>query len=402
MNAAESDHIARMLVELLAAAAPSEIPASCFDMPESDFDELLEAAKHHRVTPLLELALRNCPNLPAAFSARLRDICRAVTVVHIVATDTLRRLGNAFDDLGVDWATFKGPLLAETSYRRPGSRPFSDLDIIVRPGHLARAVRHLFDIGSRVAGESWESIQQAGIAQMTFQLPNGLALDLHWHLFSLPWARAAFPVDTNGLLDRRRQHSLSNGAKIYGLDPADKLIHLCTHAALSGGSRLIWLKDIEQTLKNDPADWDMYIYRAKKTRQGLPVAVMLQRTRTTLNAQVPQQLLNSLAPPLGWRTVSHAIDVLRPPERSRFGSLTGDLLIRSTRDTSVASVRSLSRGLLSGGLLPLVRDPNHPWRRRLHHLPPDASQYSVPVLDHSADEQRRMVEAIASGRLDAG
>ena len=100
------------------------------------------------------------------------------------------------------------------------------------------------------------------------------------------------------------------------LDAVDTLLHLCVHATLSGGDRMIWSKDVERAIAVDAPPWDEVLRRARSWRAGPSVAIALDRARRQLGAPVPDAVLRDLYASGIRRTITTAVDRSRPPERS--------------------------------------------------------------------------------------
>ena len=107
-------------------------------------DELVEAARFHRVAPLVHVAHRDSqPEVAALFQP---DRLRAITM-HLHACDALQLLRSALDE--VEWATFKGPVFSEHAHPVPGLRTYNDVDVIVDPLRLREVTSRLRDAGGR-------------------------------------------------------------------------------------------------------------------------------------------------------------------------------------------------------------------------------------------------------------
>jgi hypothetical protein len=149
------------------------------------------------------------------------------------------------------------------------------------------------------------------------------------------------------VLDRTRAVRIS-GVDVHTLDAADGLVHLGLHAALSGGDRLIWLKDIERAIAVETPDWDDVIERALRWGAGAAVAVLLRRAATVLGAEVPVWVLRDLDPSPTRRRLGEAFD-RRWPVGAATGETTPSVLwpqvIRDGRLATVGSVlqRSVRR-----------------------------------------------------------
>jgi hypothetical protein len=154
---------------------------------------------------------------------------------------------------------------------------------------------------------------------------------------------------------RRRVRVDLGGHPVPTLDPADSLIHLAVHAALSGGDRLVWIKDIERAVVIRRPDWEELVARSREWRVNGPVGVMLHRARVLLDAPVPRHVPKSLIGARRYRLVER-IDRRWPVEASRGGPAPGRVM-----------PRVIGYGVGGGAAVLLRRalrhfDPREPWR----------------------------------------
>lgn len=326
---------------------------------------LLDAAAHHRLSASLYLMLKGSAGLTDQIAVPLAQRYRVGAVWQLRLAQELVRLGRAFSDAAVDWVTFKGPTLSEVYYPRPDLRSYADLDVMVRPSQARQAFQLLLDMGGSPMTGDWDDVRAEGIAQASVQLPGGAVVDLHWHPFSLRRVHEAFPFDPDGLIDRRRRVTLAPG-EVWTLSHEDTLLHLCAHTCFSGGTHLVWFTDIDRVVRGPGVtDWDLIASRARSARLALIAATMLERARQLLGTPVPNPALDGLAPRYGWRRVMLAAEAVRPLPNTTSGRVTGELLVLSTLDSSATSIRELARKSWFDLLVPLTRDPQHPWRQRI-------------------------------------
>jgi hypothetical protein len=109
----------------------------------------------------------------------------------------------------------KGALLQHWLYDEPSERPLTDVDLVVRPQDLRRAVAQLESAGYRRAGRS-------SIGAIIMQTPLGLALDLHPRLFD----RARYCLPTEDLFARSAEDHALYGASVRLPAPLDVYAHL--------------------------------------------------------------------------------------------------------------------------------------------------------------------------------
>ena len=136
----------------------------------------------------------------------------------------------------------KGPVLAEHCYPAAELRTYEDLDLLVRPRDFEVTIDALEHAGFDLVDRNWALIRDERRAQLHLRLPMGTIADVHWHLLNRGSVRRAFAVPTDELFARSRTLDVA-GTTVSTLGRVDTLLHLCLHATLSGGDRLIWSKD---------------------------------------------------------------------------------------------------------------------------------------------------------------
>lgn len=354
--------LGRLLVHCLHEATSSNAaPLSVAGLSASDLRLLPAAADYHGVAPAVNNLLGRSDALPAEVAAQLEEAYRRQWQVHLRALADLPELVGLLDRLGIPAAVVKGPVLVEGIYRRVDVRSYVDLDVLVHRTDLPTVIEALEKSNASLLDRNWTMIRSQVRGELSLILRHGTLLDLHWHPFNEPRVRRAFSVSTRGMLDRARRMSV-NGTSTPTLDAEDTLIYLAAHAGLAGGYRLVWFKDLEQAIVNDPPDWDEVIGRARASGLSLLISTMLGRARRIMGAPVPPEVLASLAPP-GWRSVIGMTDRVSPPQRSFGHKLTARTAIAATRRSGLASVAELSRVLWTDIARPLLADPTGSWRR---------------------------------------
>ncbi len=178
--------------------------------------------------------------------------------------------------------------------------------------------------------------------QLSVLLPTGTQVDLHWHLLSNQRLRAQFSISMEGLFARRREVQLGD-QRVATLSPADTLVHLAVHACLSGGNRLVWIKDVEQCVLKQSPEWSEVVERAHEWSAGLVVAIQLARTMRVLPLDVPREVLDDLARGRLWSSLVAGLDRLAPVQRATGRRSPTRLVARSTRGDAVSSVSELRR-----------------------------------------------------------
>jgi Uncharacterised nucleotidyltransferase len=256
-----------------------------------DLGDLTRRAAYHGVVNLVYLSLRPLAGAdPDAVSLLEREYV-AANARHLRALADLATVALALDDAGIRWLLFKGPILTEVVYPRRDLRSYLDLDVVVAPRDFPDAVDALQQHGAGLLDRNWDLLLGREAGQLHFQLPFGTLADLHWHVVNRTEIRRSLSVSMSDLLARARP-TVVGSTPVLTFDHVDFLLHLCIHAALSGGVRVTWLKDIERSVAACHYSPDEVLERAKEWRAGAPVAAMLGRVRRLFGPEsIPPELM---------------------------------------------------------------------------------------------------------------
>ena len=317
----------------------------------ADHAWLGRASRFHRVAPYV---LRRFGDQLDGTPVRVQLVAMRDEALrhHIRALAATRVITERLADAGVGVLVVKGPVLAEHLHAAPDMRPYNDLDVLVRGAALETAVGALASQGWRVLDRNWELLNRVGAGQLHVDGPYGTPIDLHWQLVFREDIRRSFPVRVPELFDRSRSIE-AGGVEMRTLDAVDTLLHLCLHAAQSGAHRLIWLKDVERSVKVDRPDWDELVRRAGARRLGLVCALVLSKTQRAIGAAVPDDVLKALAPRKA-RIAFSAVDKLAPAQKATSRGSPSRMLAKATRGDVLETTREI------GGRMASVR--SDAWR----------------------------------------
>ena len=306
-----------------------------------ELSELVAQARFHGVESCLFLSLRGRDDLDPASHRALEDPYFYALQMHMRARRALAEVSEILGRAGVPWLAFKGPALADTVYSRSDLRSYNDLDILVPPEAFEGAVEAFEGAGNDLLDRNWKSVRDNMHGQLHAHLSFDFTIDLHWNLINNSYFRSVFPIDTAGLFERSRSVVVGD-VTARTLAPADTLVHLAVHGCRSGGHRLLWLKDLEQSVLHDTPSWADVIERAEEWRAGLAVATMLSRTQRALGVAIPKEVLHRLAP-RAWRALTVGTDRLAPVEQSVGHDSLAMLVNYSVRSDGHTSLRDLEK-----------------------------------------------------------
>jgi hypothetical protein len=272
---------------------------------------------------------------------------------HIRVLWDLNHIRPIMDRTGVAWAVLKGPAVVDLLYGAAGQRTYQDLDLLVDPSGFADVLAALQQSGSPLLDRNWRMLRREMRGQVHLVLQGGTPLDLHWDLINDH--RGRMSIDAQEVLSRTDRADLG-GILAPTLDPTDMLIHLAVHASVSGGDKLVWLKDLERAVIVRPPSWDAVVERSRAWNVAAPAGLILARAHRILNASVPSWVPHQL---LGSRLarITQVVDRISPPEQSLGGPTPGRLL-----------ARTIGHGVLGGSRMLLER-----WFAHLDPREPEAS-----------------------------
>ena len=304
---------------------------------------LANAAGFHGLGGYVHLAIDGVAGIPDDERAQLATMRTFAAFNHLRTMAALRSLAETFDGAGIPWLVLKGPTLGGPVHGAPELRWHGDLDVLVPPDHLRAALAALERCGSAVLDRNWTLIHTQLKGEVHVRLALDLELDLHWHLLNERGLRAAFPVPLARLHECARTIDV-DGTPVPTLGAADTVVYVAMHLMLSGGHRLIWLKDLERLLTTAAAPVSSVAEVARAWHAELLLATAVARMIRVLGpAPGSRDLLRLPDRRQVWLGIDGLAARSYPIERQDgWGSMTR-ILGRSVRGSQRASLRELSR-----------------------------------------------------------
>jgi hypothetical protein len=253
-------------------------------------DRLIELARKHGVLPLLCSQLCEVDiALPSELLSRLRYEYRTNLAQNLAAVSELVTLLADFTQSGISALPFKGVALAQSIYGKVGLRPAGDLDLLIHRKNVPRATEILIHHGYELQTVVQENGSPVDVQtyEYHFERPSdGMIVELRWRL-TQPHFHADLGMDW--LWPRRRSLTLL-GAEVPAMSPEDTLIVLCLHGSKHGWSRLIWLRDVAQSLACHPdLDWNSTVRDAHRFGLSGTLALGVSLSVQIAGMQVPER-----------------------------------------------------------------------------------------------------------------
>lgn len=237
-----------------------------------DWTKLVECTLQHGVTAQVFgrlLEMRDC-ELPAEIAEAARTHIEHMRTGNREAIDELAEIVDALKAASIDVIPIKGPVLAHLVYGDATIRSFRDLDFLVRPADVKRAIAVLcgFGYSPYPEGRPLTARQQAAndaLAGQTVLWHSGAraVLEPHW---TLAPANLRLAIDYDGLWRRSRLIDFE-GRQIRGLAPEDFVLVIAIHGGKDEWSKLQAVSDLARAVARfDALDWSVVLDRAEQQR----------------------------------------------------------------------------------------------------------------------------------------
>jgi hypothetical protein len=216
------------------------------------------------------------------------------TIHQLRAEVTFNKIKELFAGKNIELILLKGPHLGYTIYDSPQERPYSDLDILVKPEDFKLGATQLLEKGFKpFAYDTFAPEIQRDFKHWEFISPWGVLVELHRWLSG----HDRYPVESAGLFERAEKFHFGETAAL-GLSTEDLLLHLCLHMGTSyfhviEGKHVA---DIGLLIKKREVNWPVFQQRAKKTGARAIVYYALTAAMMQKDAPVPMGVMNKLRP----------------------------------------------------------------------------------------------------------
>lgn len=254
-----------------------------------DWNFFIKLTIHHRVYPLLNFKIKMLDEslVPAYVFQFLNHQYKKNTFQMLRLSAEMERVSKLFSEQHIRTVFLKGPVLAQDLYGDLSLRTSSDLDILIPIEKLKKAEELLVALGYEkddyieTVLNDWRWRHH----HVTYIHPRTkMKLEIHWRLHPGPGKEPSF----NELWERKSKSELTS-YPVYLLGTEDLFLFLVSHGARHGWSRLRWLVDIRQLMRQR-VDW-IKLYNLFKTYHNPHVggqAVIL--ASQLLNTQIVEEI----------------------------------------------------------------------------------------------------------------
>lgn len=293
----ERDPVAERLIALLSGR-----PVAVESFDREDWQRIVDLAQKQKVAPMLHARLRERNITPAsAATQQLRELFLANIKHNTRLLHELRNILCALHAAEIPVIPLKGACLAESVYGDVALRQIGDLDLLVKPADVTKALEVLTTL-EYVADEPFEIESESQLSQHMPPLskPGGGRLDLHWTIVN-PWLGIRFDdSDLEQVWSRATPVKLV-GVNVLMLSPADLLLYLCLHASVQHrfdgiGLRSFWDMALVIRHYGNVMDWEQFTRHANQWEIVNGVRLVLQLLEEWTDTNLPKCVMESLIP----------------------------------------------------------------------------------------------------------
>ncbi|MEH7011467.1 nucleotidyltransferase family protein [Neobacillus niacini] len=273
-----------------------------------DWNHFLELAIHHRLYPLLYSKIKMIDQkiLPKFVVQTIFQEYKKNTFQMLHLTAVMEEVSKEFAENEIRLLVLKGPVLAADLYGNLSLRTCRDLDILVSINNLEKVDKLLLRLGYKK--DDYFQIENVlndwrwrhhHISY--FHPQKGVKLEIHWRLNPGPGKEPSF----NEFWERKRISSLTTHP-VYYLGREDLFFFLITHGARHGWSRLRWLVDVHEMVRQK-MDW-IKVLKLMREHQylhlgGQVLILSSQLLETPISKEMKALILGKIPKDLAQKTI---------------------------------------------------------------------------------------------------
>lgn len=315
----------RLCLLLARGTFPPATQAQARDLLDTPlrWDIVLERASRHAIAPLIHRNLERLEfyRVPPPAGDRLAGLARVNAFRNTLLQEDLRHTFDLLGGAGLPVIPLKGVALAASLYGDASLRVSSDLDILVPPDAVARAVELLLADGYEpaepytVARSEIDWLLASNMEYGFVRRRPGLVtiLELHWDI-AWRWQRKGRAAEQ---IWKDAEPQMIFGSRAWALSPEWEALYLMIHAARHRWQELKWVVDIHELCVRGAVSWDAVFELAGAFGWDEAVRISLRLSETLFDTPVPERCAGTPLP--GWLRVF--------PSTTSSGDMWADALV---------------------------------------------------------------------------
>jgi hypothetical protein len=251
---------------------------------------IMERARSHQVFTLLYRNLNDLGfnGVPEAVQSGLKSLYLAKPLRNQLLAEELAQVLSLLGDAGIPVIPLKGVPLAQSLFGDPAARVCGDIDIMVPPADVIRAIDLILPSGYR--------------AEISHPYFSKLALRHGRHFSVVREGRGiSFVLEVHWILVQHSSKTAESvrdlwagtitqayfGVSARSLSPEWEFLYLCMHAADHDWQVLKWLVDIHQVVLSGTVDWRKAMEGAERLELGPVIRQTLAVSSLLLGTPLP-------------------------------------------------------------------------------------------------------------------
>jgi Uncharacterised nucleotidyltransferase len=219
-----------------------------------DWDRFLRVVNRHRVAGLIHDGLAQAGvSAPPGIASQIHDMKSRIARQNLQYAAECWRIQQLFDEADVPLLFVKGVTLAQLAYGSLALKHSWDIDLLVMPNTVPKALRlleragyHAFPPLPPITDERYMRWIRFAREYVLFHETNAVHIEIHWKLadnnYFFPGISAISPT---------QMVTISQRVQLRTLNHDDLFTYLCVHGAGHGWSRLKWLADVAALMAHD-------------------------------------------------------------------------------------------------------------------------------------------------------
>ena len=200
-----------------------------------NWNKIMAIGKYQNLLPLFYQALSHqgmLERLPVPVREELEEGFLDHTALTLLYDDTLGVILNSFREKEVSCILLKGASMALEFYHPRESRPYTDLDLLVKRSDFDKAKKILMGLGFRISNPEGEEIRRRYFNSVSFSKTEArpIDLDVHWEAFIVSWNERPF-LSSHHVWQNIRWIE-SPGLRLPVLQPSMLILYLAFHFTL--------------------------------------------------------------------------------------------------------------------------------------------------------------------------
>jgi hypothetical protein len=266
-----------------------------------NWNKMMAIGRHQNLLPLFYRALSHqvaLGHLPVQVRKELEEAFLDHTALTLLYDHTLRVILDSFRQKGISCILLKGVSIALEFYHPRESRPYTDLDLLVKKSDFDEAKKILIELGFRISNPEGEEIRRRYFNSVSFSKTEAhqIDLDVHWEAFIISWNERPF-LSSHQVWENIRWIEFP-GLRLPVLQPHMLILYLAFHFTLHHHfGKLLSLCDLDKVIEKwgEEIDWDELIRQAVAMKIKKPTYYSLRLAQSLFKTKVPERAFKGLA-----------------------------------------------------------------------------------------------------------